>query len=99
MFFVYSNSARVEVPLMEGGSQTRVTFESAKRFAELVQDMRLHEAAEQIECIRTGMASVVPVGCFSLWSWRDLELRVCGNPKIDVKVLRKHTRYDGVNES
>lgn len=99
MFFVYSNSARIEVPLVEGGSQTRVTFESAKRFAELVQDMRLHEAAEQIECIRTGMASVVPVGCFSLWSWRDLELRVCGNPKIDVKVLRRHTRYDGVNES
>jgi len=99
MFFVYNNSAREEVPLMQGGAQTRVTYENAGKFAQLVQEMRLHEASEQIECIRTGMAAVVPIGCFSLWSWRELELRVCGNPEIDLKVLRKHSHYEDLRES
>jgi len=61
--------------------------------------MRLHEACEQIACVREGMATVVPVGCFALWSWRELEMRVCGNPEIDVDLLKKKCTYENCEES
>jgi len=99
MYFVYHNSAKIEVPLLEGGAQTRVTYETTKKFASLVQKMRLHEAQESIDCVKAGMATVVPVGCLALWSWRDLEIKVCGNPKIDTKVLRNHVIYESASES
>jgi hypothetical protein len=95
MYFVYRNSAKIEVPLMENGAETCVTYETTKKFADLVLRMRLHEAQEHVEQIKAGMATVVPVGCFALWSWRELEARVCGNPQIDTKVLRKRCRYEG----
>lgn len=86
------------MPLCERGAEKRVTFENAHEFAELVLQMRLQEASEQVRCIRAGLATVVPVGCLSLWSWRDLELLVCGNPVISLEVLRKHTTYEGYQE-
>lgn len=94
MRFVFHNSAGEEVPLGKRGKAKKVTFKNAKKFADLVLSMRLHEAAEQIECIRSGMALVVPIGCLSLWSWRDLEMSVCGNPHIDVALLKKHANYE-----
>jgi E3 ubiquitin-protein ligase HECTD3 len=98
MYFVYQNSNNVEIPLIEGGAKTRVTFENAKDFANRVVQMRLHEAAEQISLIRAGMATVIPIGFLYLWKWRDLERRVCGNPEIDLTIIRKHARYDGFSE-
>jgi len=94
MRFVFDNSAGMEVPLGKRGAAKSVTFKNAKKFAELVLSMRLNEAAEQIACIRSGMSMVVPIGCLSLWSWRDLELGVCGNPFIDVAVLKKHVNLE-----
>ena len=30
----------------------------------------------------------------ALWSWRDLERRVCGERTVDLALLRKHARYE-----
>lgn len=98
MFFAYPNSAGVVVPLVEGGVQRRVTFTNAREFAQSLQAMRLSEATEQAACIRQGMATVIPIDCLSLWHWRDLERRVCGDPTIDVALLKRKTTYEGLNE-
>lgn len=98
MCFVFHNSAGVEVSLGKRGAQKRVTFKNAQKFAELIKEMRLHEAAEQVALLRAGMAMVVPVGCLSLWCWHDLELRVCGNPFVDVEALKRHASLDGYKE-
>jgi len=96
--FVYHNSAGEEVPLVDGGADIKVTFENARQFGEAVLAMRSNEAREHVECVRAGMACVVPISCFSLWSWRDLEIKVCGDPFIDVAVMKKHTIYEGLEE-
>jgi len=98
MRFVFHNSAGIEVPLVKRGGQKRVTFANAREFAELVLKMRLNEASEAVSCIRLGMSMVIPIGYLSLWTWQDLELRVCGNPYIDVATLKKHATLDGYQE-
>jgi len=98
MRFVFHSSAGIEVPLVKRGAQKRVTFANAREFAELILKMRLNEASEAVGCIRLGMSIVVPIGYLSLWTWQDLELRVCGSPYIDVARLKKHANLDGYLE-
>jgi hypothetical protein len=33
--------------------------------------------------------------CLHLLTWRELELRVCGRPTVDLAVLERHTVYSG----
>ena len=39
------------------------------------------------------MEEVIPLSHFSLFQWYEIETLVCGNPDVDVEVLRKHTTY------
>jgi hypothetical protein len=41
------------------------------------------------------MAEVCPLALLPLLTWRELEARVCGATKIDTKLLRSITKYDG----
>merc|ERR1712129_627971 len=78
--FVFHNSAQEEVPLCPNGAQRAVTMADAPEFARLAVAMRLHEAEPLVTHVRRGLASVVPVGCIeTLWTWQDLERRICGS--------------------
>ena len=39
------------------------------------------------------MCELVPPELLELHTWRDLERRVCGEPFIDVALLRRKTQY------
>jgi len=41
------------------------------------------------------MATVVPVDMLRFFTWEELELEVCGEPKMNVDLLRRHTRLEG----
>jgi len=41
------------------------------------------------------MAGVVPERALKLCTWQALEMLVCGDPRIDVDVLKAHTTYHG----
>lgn len=43
----------------------------------------------------TGLGSIIPLNNLKLFLWQELEYRVCGNPGIDLVLLKKHTRYRG----
>jgi hypothetical protein len=88
---VLSNGKEAEVKA--GGRNQNVTFESRNEFIECSIQTRLHEADAQIRAIKKGLNAVVPANMLSLFSWNDLELLVCGNPEIDLAMLRKHTVY------
>jgi hypothetical protein len=38
---------------------------------------------------------MVPVALLSLFTWQDLEMRVCGRTEINLTVLKRNTRYRG----
>jgi hypothetical protein len=93
---MYPNSAGESTPLVDGGADIAVTFDSCIEFTERAQKMRVEEARAQVNCIRSGMATAVPVDRMALWSWRDLERRVCGEPTVDMGLLRKYAKYESV---
>ena len=44
---------------------------------------------------KQGMSAMVPVSLLSLFTWQDLEMRVCGRTEINLTVLKRNTRYRG----
>lgn len=39
--------------------------------------------------MKEGFLSVVPEAVVNLMTWREIEIRVCGNPEISIEELRK----------
>jgi len=87
------------VEVKEGGKNIPVRFENRDEFINLSIRTRLHESDQQIKAITKGLNAVVPAHMLSLFSPYDLELLVCGDPEINLEVLRKHTVYRGVSAS
>jgi E3 ubiquitin-protein ligase HECTD3 len=82
------------VALMPGGGEELVTYDNRLKYCKMVKERRMNESKVQIDAIRQGLVSVIPVELLNLITWQELELKVCGNPEISVEALKKSTRYD-----
>merc|ERR1712146_450897 len=89
----YPDVTGEEVELIEGGREINVTGENASEFARLLLENRLNFDRLQLQALRRGLASVVPIQLIRLWSWRDLQERVCGVPEVDLENLKRRTTY------
>lgn len=49
----------------------------------------------QIAAIRRGIITIIPERALKLCTWQQLELYVCGDPRINVDLLMSHTTYHG----
>eukprot|EP01119_Soliformovum_irregulare_P010330 TRINITY_DN2538_c2_g1_i6.p1 TRINITY_DN2538_c2_g1~~TRINITY_DN2538_c2_g1_i6.p1 ORF type:complete len:2218 (-),score=665.69 TRINITY_DN2538_c2_g1_i6:11-6022(-) len=87
------------VELKPGGTNVAVTWQNRMEFVSLVEQYRMNEFNLQIDAIARGLSSVVPIHLLSLFSWQELEFRVCGRPGIDLDMLEKHTEYCSVNST
>lgn len=88
-----------EVELVEGGKSQRVTFHNRLEYCQLAEHYRLHEGALQVAAMVRGLSTVFPVRVLTLLTCSEMEILTCGSPKIDVTLWKKHTRYDGYNET
>eukprot|EP00003_Mantamonas_plastica_P022180 TRINITY_DN3724_c0_g1_i1.p1 TRINITY_DN3724_c0_g1~~TRINITY_DN3724_c0_g1_i1.p1 ORF type:complete len:662 (-),score=221.90 TRINITY_DN3724_c0_g1_i1:21-2006(-) len=95
--FQTTNSDGKVVELVTGGSNKPVTFDNRKEWVELVESYRLSECDQQIEWIREGLNCMVPTRLFSLMTWQDLQVRVCGVADVSLATLRAHTSYSGLS--
>ena len=93
-FTVNSCTGQV-VELVGKGAEMAVTVDDADTFARLALNYRLHEFEAQVDAIRRGFADVVPARVLSLCSFQELELMTCGDPTIDVELLKVKTTYHG----
>jgi len=91
--FAYPDVTGEEVELVDGGRDIGVTAENASEFARLLFMNRLSFDRVQLQALRRGLATVVPIQLIRLWSWRDLQERVCGVPEVDLENLKRHTTY------
>jgi hypothetical protein len=79
------------------GEETAVELSQVADFAKAAEEARLGESRAQLAALRKGLCEVVPAGLLMLFPWTALEDRLCGRPLVDVKLLRRHTQYSGVD--
>lgn len=71
----------------------RVTADNRAEYVRLALHYRLHEFDVAVAAVREGIARVVPVPLFSLFTGFELETMVCGSPDIPVHLLRSVATY------
>ena len=87
------------VALRPSGAQQVVAWEDKEAYATAALNARLHEFTRQMEAVAAGLASVIPRRLLPLLTPLELESLVCGDPQLDVELLKKHTRYNGLSAS
>jgi len=88
-----------QIELVPGGKRIALTFENRKLFARILMRSRLSESRVQMAAVRRGLACIVPMAqLLRLFTWRELEVMVCGEEIVNLKLLREQTRYTGVFE-
>ena len=85
--------------LVDGGRDIPLTWGRREEWAQAVGKLRLFESERQIEAIREGLATIVPLDVLSLFTWREVELMVCGSPEIDIELLKSTCRYSSLSSS
>jgi len=91
--FVAPLSDGSSVELMPGGRHVQVQYDNARHFASLLERARLGECIPMVAAIYEGLISVVPRQILPLFTWRELELLVCGRPLVDVSLLHECACY------
>ncbi|KAI9987770.1 hypothetical protein PInf_023814 [Phytophthora infestans] len=81
------------VELKTGGQQLSVTKANAKEYIRLVKATRLQECKPQVDAMLRGLGKIVPVQLLQLCVWSELQQWVSGSLKIDIDLLKRHTRY------
>jgi len=87
-----------EIDLIENGKNIKVTNENGQEYINLLIKTRLNEGLVQIKLIMNGVFEIVPANLLKLYSWRELEDKVCGKPTFSVETLKKITRYTNCTE-
>ena len=59
---------------------------------------RSEEATKQMKAIKKGIFRIIPRSLLKLYSWRELEIKICGKPSFNVDALKKITKYENCTE-
>jgi hypothetical protein len=78
-----------QVELIPGGKEKPLTYEDRKEYVALAQHARLHESDAQMKALVKGIGTLVPTPLLNLFTWQDLEMRICGRTEINLDVLRR----------
>lgn len=93
MTFTLTNSNDEIIELIPNGSSIPVTIDSRLRYCDLAIEYRLQEFDDACEAIEEGLTQLIPSRALKLLNWDQLELLVCGNPTVDLEILKSKTEY------
>jgi len=87
------------VDLIENGSRTDVTKENLPLFLEVNMKYHMMERVKpQLTELLLGFFDVIPEPLLTVFDFQELELLMCGLPKIDIDDWKRHTDYQGYFE-
>eukprot|EP00941_MAST-03F_sp_MAST-3F-sp1_P003112 g3112.t1 len=72
-----------------------VPYPVRKKYVEQELNARLFEFDLQLDAMKRGLFEIVPARALKLYSGSQLEVLVAGEEEIDIRVLKKHTKYEG----
>ena len=96
--FIYLTANGEEKELVKGGTKRSVTYDDREEYVTLLTDKKLHEFQVQCERIRFGLGRIVPLKTINLFSWKQLEVLICGNPVFDLALWKKNSENSGLSE-
>lgn len=91
-------SDSTEIELVPGGKNKILSKENAEDYVHMVLNARLNEFEKQMKAIKLGIGLVFPSFLMRMYTWKELEYKVCGKPSIDLHHLRAITKYSGCSE-
>lgn len=91
--FTVPLSDGTKVELIPGGAGRPVTWSERGEYVRLALAARLDEAPAAMSAIRAGLETQVPLGVLRMFTWRQVELLVCGRTEVDLELLRANTTY------
>ena len=96
LWFTFPGSDGMMVELCPDGANRAVQSQSDLReYTALARAARANEYGAACAAMRTGLVSMVPSQSLQLLTWRELELLACGDPVVDIALLRSRTVYQG----
>ena len=91
--------SRVDVDLVEGGSEQAVTNENLSQYLEAIIQYRMFKRTlPQLTEILLGFFDIVPEPALTVFDPNELELMLCGLPNIDLDDWQANTNYKGLFE-
>jgi hypothetical protein len=72
------------------------SVETFSRICDLILHTRLSEHENGLLELYDGLASILPVDAFTMFTANELDNLFCGQPKLDVTTLKKATIYEDV---
>ena len=101
--FTFTENALGEnrvVELMEGGEDVAVTNENLPEFLEANLKYHMMDRVKfQLKELLLGFFDVIPEPLLSIFDFQELELLMCGMPKIDIEDWMDNTNYQGYFEA
>lgn len=94
--FTFSSLGGNYVELCPEGVSRSLSWDNRLEYISMVKGCRLKEweSRDRILQIQAGLGAIVPISfLLNTFSYRDLELKLCGVPHINLKFLKKHTIY------
>ena len=77
------------MPLRPEGDNTHVTYETRNEYVQMTVRKRLGESADQLQALRKGLASVLPMELAGLFTAKELEVLICGRREVSKKVEKE----------
>lgn len=95
-----ANERKFQVTLSDGKTIVQhatwefVDISNVKEYVDFAIETRLQESAVQFNALKRGLASVIPIEHFKLFTAEELETLVCGTRGLDIDLLRAVTEYE-----
>jgi len=96
--FTTNTSDSRGIELKEGGANFPITLDNRDEYLRLEQNYRLTEFDRQVNAIKQGLSTIVPIQMLSLFGCRELEIMVCGDANVDIKYLRENTDLSSMDD-
>eukprot|EP01125_Pyxidicula_operculata_P010976 TRINITY_DN3600_c2_g2_i1.p1 TRINITY_DN3600_c2_g2~~TRINITY_DN3600_c2_g2_i1.p1 ORF type:complete len:3131 (-),score=735.81 TRINITY_DN3600_c2_g2_i1:171-9563(-) len=90
-------SGKEEVELIPNGKSTKLVWEQRKEYVNKVIQFELKKYNSQLDAIKKGFGRILPVDYFKIFTWKELEMVVCGDPELDIQSLKETTIYEEVS--
>lgn len=84
------------VEVVAGGANKLLTWANREEYVAAVTRTQLQQVSRQVEAVRAGLATMVPIAPLALFSARQFQRLVCGlTGDIDIDLLAEMTDFSG----